>query len=269
MMNESQILETIKVIKEAIGVELKGCEDISEDRKGVMFWFSNYTRGNGPVFSIRPSGIKRHVISLKFGPYAGACIEHINQNSTEDSYALAYSFFKFLDEICDVKINEHPPIDNWKIQKGFNVDLTIKVTNQKSIEAINSSIKEVMVPLIAALSEVIGYEDVVESIVGDEEGEVALILTRKRERSKRNRLLCLSIHGETCGVCGLDPKLNYTGSTASIIEVHHIEPLSEVDKVKAYNPNTDLIPLCPNCHRAIHTRKPAYKPQELKALLIA
>ena len=26
--------------------------------------------------------------------------------------------------------------------------------------------------------------------------------------------------------------------------------------VEEYDPATDLIPLCPNCHRAVHTRRP-------------
>ena len=78
---------------------------------------------------------------------------------------------------------------------------------------------------------------------------------------------CLSIHGEICSVCGLNPKSVYGEVINSIIEVHHIEPLSEVAEARAYNPRTDLIPLCPNCHRAIHKRRPAYKPEELKGML--
>ena len=90
----------------------------------------------------------------------------------------------------------------------------------------------------------------------------------KRERNPRNRFLCFSIHGEICGVCGFDPKATYGSAISSILEVHHIEPLSEIEKARVYNPRTDLIPLCPNCHRAIHKRKPAFKPDELKHIII-
>ena len=51
------------------------------------------------------------------------------------------------------------------------------------------------------------------------------------------------------------------------IEVHHIEPLSELRDAKVYNPITDLIPICPNCHEAIHSEKPALTPDQLRGRL--
>jgi predicted HNH restriction endonuclease len=52
----------------------------------------------------------------------------------------------------------------------------------------------------------------------------------------------------------------------SYIEIHHVRPLSvhegEVD------PATDLVPLCANCHRMAHRRRPAVTSiDELKALI--
>ena len=46
-----------------------------------------------------------------------------------------------------------------------------------------------------------------------------------------------------------------------------IEPLADLDQPRAYDPSTDLIPLCPNCHRAIHRQTPTLSPDELRELL--
>ena len=54
------------------------------------------------------------------------------------------------------------------------------------------------------------------------------------------------------------------GEGVGVIEVHHLEPLALLVDPRAYNPETDLVPLCPNCHRAVHTQRP--RPIELEAL---
>ena len=99
-----------------------------------------------------------------------------------------------------------------------------------------------------------------------EEGGSYLSTVARRERNPRNRLLCLQIHGDLCKVCGFNSS-QFFPSLESIIEVHHIEQLAELDHPKIYDPAKDLIPLCPNCHRAIHKKRPPYLPDELRDLL--
>ena len=265
-MNENQLNNIREEIIEKIGINVKGSTTPTKPRKSLSFWFDNFNRSNGPVFSIRPSGLKRHVISIGFGPYAAACIEHIKNTATEESYSLAYAFIEELDKKFNVKINDSPFHDNWKIDTGFSIEVSRNNLKQNDSECISDSIEFVMLPLMAAVAELIGYEDIVDK-EANEEGALKQLVISKRERSPRNRFLCLSIHGEICSVCGLDPTTIYGTGLSSILEVHHIEPLSEVAKARVYNPRTDLVPLCPNCHRAIHKRKPAYKPNELKGIL--
>jgi 5-methylcytosine-specific restriction protein A len=67
-------------------------------------------------------------------------------------------------------------------------------------------------------------------------------------------------------VCGLEPRRVY-GEAGSIIEVHHLEPVSSLVEPRPYDPRTDLVPLCPTCHRALHTRRPIpLSIEELKTL---
>jgi len=39
------------------------------------------------------------------------------------------------------------------------------------------------------------------------------------------------------------------------IEIHHIKPLYSLNEEVEVNPQTDLLPLCPNCHRMIHRKR--------------
>jgi 5-methylcytosine-specific restriction protein A len=147
------------------------------------------------------------------------------------------------------------------------VDVLIRnVGSPSAEEAIVATAEAVMAPLMAAMAELIGYEDV-EPETYDEEGRLTESVVRRRERSARNRLLCLSIHGHRCAVCRLEPRSVYADA-GSIIEVHHLEPVSLLAEPRPYDPATDLVPLCPNCHRAAHTRRPApWTVEELRGKL--
>lgn len=51
------------------------------------------------------------------------------------------------------------------------------------------------------------------------------------------------------------------------IHVHHLVPLSAIKQDYQLNPNTDLIPVCPNCHAMLHRTHPPLTPQALQRLL--
>jgi 5-methylcytosine-specific restriction protein A len=261
-MNEYLLKIISHKIYKIIGVSVEGFVNPASPREGLSFWFENYNRGNGPVFTIRPSGLKRHLISMNFGAYAAPCIDHIKNNASYDAYMLAHAFIEQLSKQYEIKINGELPKENWSIDTDFKIEIFRRDVEQLETENVVSSVELIMIPLMASIAELIGYEE-----DGDVEGTVTEAIVTKRERSLRNRLLCFSIYGEICNVCGIDPKEMYGEAIGSILEIHHIEPLSELDRARVYNPRTDLVPLCPNCHRAIHKRKPAYKPDELKDLI--
>jgi 5-methylcytosine-specific restriction protein A len=267
-MNTLTVEKAKSVIRELIDIDVDGSIGQTSSRKEITLWFTNFTRSNGPVFSIRPSGLKRHIISLKFGPYSSTTIKHIKSNATKDAYSIAHSLIGKLAKEHELRINDTPYIDDWKVDNDFSIEISTKVDDQQSDDSILESIRTIMTPLITSIAGLIGYEDT-EYIdtEGDIEGTTLEVISKRFERSPRNRLICLSIHGDKCFVCGTDPSNNYDSVIGSIIEVHHVEELSEADGPRRYSPLTDLVPLCPNCHRAIHKRKPAYRPNELKDLL--
>ena len=123
---------------------------------------------------------------------------------------------------------------------------------------------------MGALAELIGYDEVTHKTTGTEikfEGAIEFKTIRRRERNPRNRMLCLRLHGKKCIVCGTSPSEIY-GEAGNIIEVHHLEPLSKLREPRPYDPEHDLVPLCPNCHRAIHTRTSSpFSPKELREIM--
>ncbi|MFC6585059.1 HNH endonuclease [Sulfitobacter aestuariivivens] len=123
---------------------------------------------------------------------------------------------------------------------------------------------------MAAMAELIGYDVVQDEVPLDEpafEGGLKPAVVNRRERNPRNRLLCIRLHGERCTACGLEPQGRYHAA-GGIIEVHHLEPLASLSSSKPYDPATELVPLCPNCHRAVHTRRPVpWSIEELKQIM--
>lgn len=87
------------------------------------------------------------------------------------------------------------------------------------------------------------------------EGSVSFNYGKKYERDLVNRIRAISIHGVSCTVCGFNFEKVYGNRGKDFIEVHHRKPLSTLGGVEVeVNPETDLVPLCSNCHRMIHRR---------------
>lgn len=238
-------------------------------RSGLQSHFLGLTKNQGPLFSITPSGLTRHRVSMRFGSFSVPLIEQVCK-AGEERRSLARALIKHLvaRAFTDVSIIPPQPLDSWTVTgPDFSIEIILRnVSDPSSEDAIIRTACEVMVPLMACMAELIGYDEELPDEY-DVEGRATIATVTRRERSPRNKLLCLSIHGSSCFICGLKPEDVY-GDIGSIIEVHHLEPLSVLSKPRAYDPATDLVPLCPNCHRAVHTRRPIpLTPDELRGFL--
>ena len=96
------------------------------------------------------------------------------------------------------------------------------------------------------------------------EGGAKVDFTTKYERNPDARAACLAHHGYTCKICGLNFEETYGPEFKNIIEVHHIVPLSQIGKEYVVDPINDLIPVCPNCHTAVHRQADGISLDELK-----
>ena len=100
------------------------------------------------------------------------------------------------------------------------------------------------------------------------EGALKAVAGDRYERSRAARQACIQAHGATCAICGFDFAKAYGPQFAGIIQVHHIVPLHETGESHEVDPVRDLIPVCPNCHVALHAKPGGtYTPDELRALM--
>lgn len=100
------------------------------------------------------------------------------------------------------------------------------------------------------------------------EGDLIRFLSTKYERNPKARKACLDYYGYKCKICNFDFASKYGNNFKNIIEVHHIVPLNSIKESYVVNPVKDLIPICPNCHTIIHSKKDGvYSPDEVKELI--
>lgn len=95
-----------------------------------------------------------------------------------------------------------------------------------------------------------------------EEGEKYEIRTTANERNPYAREKCIEHYGYSCFVCSFNFEKIYGDIGKDYIHVHHRTDIHT--KVKKYrvDPINDLIPLCPNCHAMVHTKRPISMPVE-------
>jgi 5-methylcytosine-specific restriction protein A len=99
------------------------------------------------------------------------------------------------------------------------------------------------------------------------EGRMIEITINAYERDKNAREICLNKHGYKCCICGFDFEEKYGPIGKGKIHVHHIVPISEHKKEYILNPETDLIPVCPNCHFMIHSKQTPFSIDEMKEII--
>lgn len=254
------------------GAEISLKSDKSGLQTSLQIWFADLGRRNGPVVSLGPSGLRRHRVVLSFGSASEAVILQMNQADSE-AKKLAFSLTKSIGSEIDLYFPEGMTSENWAVD-----DISFSITAER--RGINSVVddgevsrtcEEIVVPILAAVAELIGYDEVPPDVErGDAEifeGAVSLGMVKRRERNPRNRLLAIRLHGHRCGICSVDPRETY-GEAGEVIEVHHLQPLASLDKPSAYDPASDLIPLCPTCHRVVHSRRPVpWTPSEVSEMM--
>jgi 5-methylcytosine-specific restriction protein A len=238
---------------------------------GLRLWFEDLGRARSPIVELMPKGLKRYETRLRFGSFAGETVAQMRTADTEEKQ-LARALVRSVSDVAEVSIPGQT-LDDWDVSGGDFIIVALQkgVENRFGADALTATCRATVIPLLASMAELYGYDPVLPpelpGAVEALEGAVTIATIRRRERNPRNRLLCLRIHGAVCGVCGLDPTAMY-GDAGSVIEVHHIQPLSLLGEPRSYNPETDLIPLCPTCHRAVHTRRPVpWAPDDLRARL--
>ena len=100
------------------------------------------------------------------------------------------------------------------------------------------------------------------------EGGRRTITVNAYERDPEARAACLRHYrSKTCQICGFDFARVYGAIGQDFIHVHHLRPVAALcqNGGALIRPERDLLPVCPNCHAMLHTKKPEpLTPEELK-----
>jgi len=137
--------------------------------------------------------------------------------------------------------------------------------DEESMKALNDALFDFMCILFLLLSVNIDWVLSTEN-EAREEGALKLSVTRKFERSRINRAICLRHHGFRCQGCGLLLQELYGALGANVIHVHHLVPVSKMGGSYVLDPKLDLIPLCPNCHNIVHRTEPPVSIENLREI---
>lgn len=99
------------------------------------------------------------------------------------------------------------------------------------------------------------------------EGKSKEITQTRYERNPQARQICLKHFGYACQICNFNFENSFGIIGKGFIYVHHINPIAEIGKEYLIDPNNDLIPVCPNCHAMIHSKRPAFTIDEIKNII--
>lgn len=105
------------------------------------------------------------------------------------------------------------------------------------------------------------------------EGAKTTVVVNAYERNPKARNQCIKYYKTlnngkvVCEICGFDFGEFYGEELEGRIHVHHLKPLHEIGEEYEIDAINELIPICPNCHLVIHSKEPAYNPNEVKKMI--
>jgi len=103
-----------------------------------------------------------------------------------------------------------------------------------------------------------------ESVERYAEGKRRRITLATYDRSRPARDACIAHHGFKCAVCSFSFESTYGELGASYIEVHHLRQLADIREEREIDPIKELRPVCANCHRMLHRKRPPLSIEQLR-----
>ena len=150
----------------------------------------------------------------------------------------------------------------WKIY--FKNTMLIGSTNLNWKDFVNNGVHLQSAMRYIQIINQVTYPDEIKENSVIYEGAKKQVTVNIYERDVKARKQCIEKYGYKCTICTFDFEKIYGAIGKDFIHVHHLKPLSEIDKEYKVNPIQDLRPVCPNCHAMLHKKIPAYSIEEIK-----
>lgn len=163
-------------------------------------------------------------------------------------------YVAYIEKFLGISLPSPEDLSSESFKEG-NILPETKTEQALEIGAKNESVDEICLP-----EEIVDAEKF-------EEGSVVKIRVNRYERDPAARKACLEYYGLKCQACGFDFRENYGNVGEGFIHVHHLKPLSEIQKNYVINPVSDMRPVYPNCHAMIHRKRPPYTIEEIKNIV--
>lgn len=188
--------------------------------------------------------IKNEDLVFNLIPYTDKSRFYIRENL--NNLSKYQVFYKKLREVC------LPEISSIVIDKNEN-HFTFRLVqyNTVTLDTVYLTVNNIDYDSSSKNNDLNDQEDIYNVI---KEGSQKYFLGKKYERNQKLRKKAIEIHGVTCKACSFNFENTYGEIGKNYIEIHHKTPLSTTGEV-SINPETDLIPLCSNCHRMVHRNK--------------
>lgn len=115
------------------------------------------------------------------------------------------------------------------------------------------------------------YADALDRIPGTyPEAALTHAAVNRYERDSEARAVAIAHHGSSCHACGFDFEATYGPAGVGFVHVHHTVPGPRLVPDYEFDPISDLVPLCPNCHYMAHRgRLTPFTVAELRAMISA
>lgn len=244
--------------------------------------------GEGPVYRIRPSdlpptigftvdvGVGWRSLEARFTPGSFAADLVRAMESSDAQQRVAFRIFAGAAQRAGATLgfrvngtSVDPASPDWPTGWG-SCDLSMRRSNLLWGENGKDDDEQLrawscrFVGLVVALLPV---EPVEPPAIGEVEGAVVEVVSKRYERSRINRAACIEIQGASCVVCGMNFGAIYGAIGEGFIHVHHVVSVATVGPGTVIDPSRDLVPVCPNCHAMLHSSRPPLLPSVLRSLL--
>ncbi len=156
-------------------------------------------------------------------------------------------------------------IDPNNVQQWFPQQSGISI-KQEVVEALESNWFDFIKENMYIRNSFVSYDVVTDTKESFKEGKSKDTIQTRYERNPEARKRCLSHYGYSCNVCDFNFGHHFGEIGKGFIHVHHINQISKIGREYEIDPKKDLIPVCPNCHSMIHSKRPAFTIEEIKRI---